>query len=221
MKDTVPPPPPSRSLLDAVEQMQPVRTRVPWRTLAAVVAALLAIGAVPMLLRKLRVDLPDLPLTWVILQAAAWTAAFVLPLAAAIVPPRGQVLPDTLRQGRIAAAVALTMIGLALAWTPHSDRSLPSDGAALWPTVGHCLRFTLKLWVGAFAVALFAVRRVVRVGSWRAGAALGAAGGALSGLALHFLCAYASTPHVTIAHAGGVALCVLGGALIAPRVRER
>jgi len=52
------------------------------------------------------------------------------------------------------------------------------------------------------------------VGSWRVAAALGAAGGALGGLTLHFICGFGGGLHVGLAHAGAVVLGAGIGALV-------
>ncbi len=48
--------------------------------------------------------------------------------------------------------------------------------------------------------------------------ALGGAGGALGGLALHVHCPFAEPLHVALAHAGSVVLATLLAAIIGPRL---
>jgi hypothetical protein len=216
-----PPPPPSAALLDAVGRMKPVRTRAPWRSLGAVGSASLAYAALVLVLGRLRVDLPYLPAGWVVAAGAVWLAAFALPLAVMLVPRRGQVLPDAARVARITVGVAVGLILVSLLGSKGAPgHSLPSTGPALLPTVEHCLSRMLLFSIASFALALVVVRRLAWVGPLRLGAALGASGGALSGLMLHFLCPYASAIHVTLAHAGGVWMCTALGALVTPRLIE-
>ena len=51
--------------------------------------------------------------------------------------------------------------------------------------------------------------------------ALGAAGGAAGGLALHFHCPIAVTSHVVLGHVGGVILGAIVGAFLLPRLLMR
>ena len=51
--------------------------------------------------------------------------------------------------------------------------------------------------------------------------ALGAAGGAMGGSLLLFICPFASTAHVVLAHVGGMVLTAVAGALLAAAVIRR
>jgi hypothetical protein len=52
------------------------------------------------------------------------------------------------------------------------------------------------------------------MGRARVGLALGAAGGAMGGLVLHFICPYADTAHVVLGHLGGAILAAAAGAAL-------
>jgi hypothetical protein len=217
----VEPPPPSGPLLDAVTAARPVKTRVPRRTLAWVaVAALASIAWAPMLFTWRR-DLPYLPRPWLMVLLGAWLVGFALALGAAVLPRRHQVLPDAARAGRAAAVTALALLALTAAWTEQAPgHSLLPVGRELVYSIVHCLGLSLSFAAGTVLCAALALRRIGAVGARRLGAAAGAAGGALGGLVLQLICAYASTVHVTAAHAGGVVLSALVGATLFPRLIE-
>jgi hypothetical protein len=192
--------------------MQPVRTRVPARTLVLV----LAVGLVwPVLavLHRTRADLPFLPLAWVVVMALAWAAGVVAPLVAALLPRRGEVLADAGRAGRVAAACASILVLLGLVATvdaPGVTVMPPSFAHGWW----HCVSYALKVAAPVLIVSAVVLRRLHPVGSWRVAAALGAGGGALGGLTLHFICGYGGGLHVGLAHAGAVVVCAGIGALV-------
>jgi hypothetical protein len=210
------PPPPSAALLDRIASMRSVRTRAPLKSLSIVFLASLVYASMPFLLFHVRPDLPNLPLGGVITVTAIWFAAFAVPLASVLLPPRGQVLPDNVRASRTAAVAVSLLILCSLLFpteAPGHSRSI-----AFWPGVAHCVWFVLRMWLGAFALALLAVRRLLFTGTWRLGAAIGASAGALSGLVLYILCPYADRFHVAVAHGGGVLICGILGALIVSRL---
>jgi hypothetical protein len=70
-------------------------------------------------------------------------------------------------------------------------------------------------------VGLLVLRRLAPVGGARLGLALGAAGGALGGLVLHFICPIATAGHVVLGHVGGMAVAALLGTAALPLVRRR
>lgn len=213
------PPPPGAALLDAVRTMQPVRSRVPARTLALLLAVGL-VWPVVAVLRRTRADLPYLPVVWVVLMALAWSAGVIAPLVAALLPRRGEVLPDTARAGRVAALCAslLVLLGLVATVDAPGVTSVPESFARGW---WHCVSFGLKIAAPVLIASALVLRRLHPVGSWRVAAALGAAGGALGGLTLHFICGYGGGLHVGLAHAGAVVLGgVIGAVVLAPFLRS-
>jgi hypothetical protein len=213
------PPPPGGPLLEAVGSMRPVRTRVPWRTLL-VLLALGLVWPVAAVLHRTRADLPFLPLAWVVLMALAWAGGVVAPLVAALIPRRGEVLPDGARAGRIAAVCASLLVLLGLVATvdaPGKTLIPPSFPRAWW----HCASFGLQVAAPVLIASAVVLRRLHPVGSWRVAAALGAAGGALGGLTLHFICGYGGGLHVGLAHAGAVVLGAgIGAVVLAPFLRS-
>jgi hypothetical protein len=213
-------PPPGPALLAAIEGMKPVPTRVPGRALAALLAlgAAWAIGAVG--LHGVRDDLPELPLLWVVGTALAWAAALTAVVVAVALPPKGEVLPDTARAGRVAvmATAGLLVLGLCVTADAPGETIMPKEtfagfGRAWW----HCARFSLESLIPVLALGALMFRRAFPIGSYKVAAALGAAGGAAGGLALHFICPVGGGLHVGLAHAGGVAIGAIAGMLILGR----
>ena len=213
------PPPMSTSLLESVRGIRPVRTRVPLRTLLAVAAAAFVFPLAAIAVYPLRADLDALPPLWFASVALVWLAGFVLPLTFAIVPRPQQVLPDSTRAARTAllACLTLTLMGLVFTFDAPGATILPKSTwngfAHLW---WHCISFSLKVSLPAIVVAGFVLRWVVVTSAWRVGAAIGAAAGSLSGLALHGLCPYGGAVHVGLAHGGGVVIGAILGALWLP-----
>ena len=75
-------------------------------------------------------------------------------------------------------------------------------------------------WLEAL-IGLLVLRRLVPIGGSRIGMALGAAGGAMGGFVLHFICPIAGTAHVVLAHVGGMVLAAGAGALLLSGVTRR
>lgn len=215
-------PRPSGALLDAIERTEPVRTRAPHRTIAIVALAALAYPIYVVTQFPLRQDLSALPMGWFIPVALLWLAGFVLPLTLALLPVRGQVLPNEGRAGRLAIvfAVALTLVGLFTIDAPGRT-IMPAGGwQGFWFSWWHCIAFGMRIVVPALVAGTVALARVMLVGAARLGAAVGAAGGALSGLTLHGLCPLGGVLHAMFAHGGSVVLGALLGAVTFPLVRR-
>ncbi|MES1210494.1 MAG: NrsF family protein [Pseudomonadota bacterium] len=213
------PPGPSAALLAAVADARPVRTRVPIRALLVVAAAAAVFPVAAVALYPFRKDLHALPPMWFAAVALVWAAGFVFPLSAALLPRARQVLPDGRRAGTAALLASLTLMlgGLLFTVDAPGVTILPRttwDGFLhLW---WHCVSFSLKVSVPAVVAGALVFRKLAVANLGRVGAAIGAAGGALSGLTLHGLCPYGGAPHVGLAHGGGVVIGALLGALWLP-----
>jgi hypothetical protein len=228
LRDGGPPPPPTSSALHgALDGMKPVKTRVPLRTLLVVLAAGCVYPVSALAIYPLRRDLSALPPAWLLGVGLMWALAIAIPLVLALLPRRGQVLPDTNRAGRVAVLAALTMVLTGLLFTVDAPGvtilpKTPWEGflARWW----HCVSFSLKVTVPMLAVAAIILRRMTVVNLFYLGTAVGAVGGALSGLTLHGLCPYGGGLHVGLAHGGGVVIGAVLGALWLPllvRVQAR
>jgi hypothetical protein len=92
---------------------------------------------------------------------------------------------------------------------------LPAErGWTLFDSCLHCIGTVGKVAIVFLVVGLIAVRRLVPVGGTRVGMALGAAGGAMGGLLLVFICPFAITAHVVGGHVGGMLLAAVAGAVM-------
>jgi hypothetical protein len=216
---SVAPPPPSAALMASVSAMRPVRTRVPLWTLLIVAVATSVYPVVALALYPLRRDLHALPKLWFATVALAWLAGFVVPLTLALIPRAGQVLTDGARAGRAALLVTLTLVLVGFLLTVDAP-GITLVPTSVWEMFRHywwgCVSFGLKVSIPAVLVAGVLLRKVA-VSRLRAlGAAIGAAGGALAGLALHALCPVGGALHVGFSHGGGVVIGALLGALWLP-----
>jgi len=213
----VAPPPPSPEILKAVGALKPVRTRSRFGAFLMVLAVGAVWPAFTLIRFPLRRDLGALPAPWVAIGAALWAAALVLSLAAALVPARGEVLPSAPRASRISAITMGLVLFFTAVWTAFAPGvSLrPEDvGKTLIQSCYGCGKYVLQVAAIFLVLGLVLLRRVLPVGGRRVGLAVGAAGGALGGLALHFLCPIATTGHVLLSHGGAMVLASLAGALI-------
>jgi hypothetical protein len=216
-----PAPGPAPTLLHELADLRPVRTRAPGRTLLTVAIAASIFPLHAFLQFPLREDLSALPMAWFIPVALLWLGGFLLPLARALRPRRGQVLPDNGAAGRaaLAAALLLTAASLFTIDAPGHTIMPAASWAGFSDAFWHCVSFGLRILLPVLLAGTVALARVMVVGAPRLGAAIGAAGGALSGFVLHALCPVGGALHVVSAHAGAVLLGATLGALIFPAVR--
>jgi hypothetical protein len=214
------PPAPSPALMSAIGTMQPVRTRVPAIALARMLGLGLVLPIIMIAKSGPRKDLADLPLPWVVAMALVWAAGAGLTLTRAVIPRRGDVLPDALRAWRsvVVTAVVLLLLGLfATLDAPGRAALAPETLASFAHSWWHCIRAGVLVAIPVLIAAMFSLRRLLPVGSVRVAAAVGAGGGALGGLTLHFVCAVGGGLHVGLAHAGAVVFGAVLGMLILTR----
>ena len=213
----IPPPPLSPEMQKAVAAVKPVRTRSRFGAFLIVLAVGAAWPAFTLIRSPFRKDLGVLPPAWVAIGAALWAVTLVVSLAAALVPARGDVLPSAGRASRVSAiAMGLVLLFIA-AWTAYAPGvSLrPEDlGMTLMQSCYGCGKYVLQVAALFVILGLLFLRRALPIGGRRIGLAVGAAGGALGGLALHFLCPIATTGHVLLSHVGAMVLASLAGALV-------
>lgn len=220
----VDPPPPSPELLKAIEGMQPVRTRTRFGGLVVVAAVGLLLPIAVLARGVYRPDLGALPMGWVIAAGFVWATASVASLATALVPLRGDVLPAPGSASRVAGfALASLLVFTLFATVQVPGVSLrPEDRhLTLLQSCVHCATFVLEVAAPFLIAGLFALRRLVPVGRARLGMALGAAGGAMGGFVLHFICPYAETAHVVLGHLGGTMLAAAAGAALLSALLRR
>lgn len=214
-------PPPGADLLATMQNLKPVRTRVPARAAVALTAACLVLPAVLLFSGGLREDLPGLPFAWVAGMALAWLTGLLAMLLTATLPRRGEVLPDTARAARTTAFVTASLILLGLLVTADApgrtvmpENTFEAFGHLWW----HCVSFSLMLSLPLLVVGGLLLRRLFPMGGLKVAAALGAVAGAAAGLTLHFQCDVGGGLHVGLAHAGGVVLGAVLGMLLLGRL---
>jgi hypothetical protein len=199
--------------------MAPVRARVPARSLLIVTLIACAYPIWRFTTLPLRPDFGTLPITWLVGVGALWLAGFIVPLALAILPRAGQVVPDGQRAARTAFMTALGLIGVGLFLGLEAfsgERSTAPGSAELLRSWRGCVTAGLKVTIPTIVAGALVLRHVAIVDSWRLGAAVGAAGGSLAGLTLHLGCANGSPAHVALAHGGGVVMSAILGAFCLP-----
>ena len=214
-------PPPNAALLAAVAGMKPVRTRAPGRTALTLLAGGVVIVAGCLLMYGTRADLSALPVGWVAATALAWVMALLAVLLPAVLPRRGEVLPDAGRARRATLFVICSLVILGLGATVDAagailmpEATLSGFGRLWW----HCTKTSLLTTLPFLVLAGLLLRRLFPVGGGAVAAALGASGGAIAGLSLHFTCPVGGGLHVGLAHGGGVAVGALAGMLLLPRL---
>jgi hypothetical protein len=211
------PPPASAALLEAIGRMKPVRTRSRFGGFLIVLLLGIAWPAVILIRLPMRRDLMALPGAWVAIGAALWGVSFLLPLAIALIPRRHDVLPSVGHASRVSLLAMGVLFLFTALWTADAPGvSLRPDdtGRTLLRSAAGCAGYVLQVAAVLLVAGFFAVRRVLPMGGRRVGMALGAAGGALGGLALHFHCPIATTGHVLLSHVGAMILAAAAGALI-------
>jgi hypothetical protein len=213
-------PPLGPALQAEIEAIKPVRTRVPAR---AALLLILAIAAIPILFVLLvgpRGDLNALPRAWVIGLALTWIAGALVPLLAATLPRRGNVLPDAGRAGVTATVVAAALLVLGLFATVDAPGATfvpaPTFAGFAGPW-SHCAALSLAAMGPLLLIAGLVQRHLFPAGGVRIAAALGAAAGATAGLTLHLVCPIGGGLHVGLAHATGVTSGAVLGMLLLPR----
>jgi hypothetical protein len=220
----LPAPPPSAALEAIVSSAAPVPRRRPGRTLALVVVGSLAVLVVHLHGFGLRRDLSALPTWWFWSMAAAWLAAYLTPLAVALLPRRGSMLVSP-RAAR-GAAVGIPILGIAMTLWLRIDAPpatvIPDTLHAAISRAEWCLVTGLEMSAIPFALGILALRRAPQPLNVRwIGAAMGAASGTLSALMLHAHCWFGGAFHTAVSHAGQAALGAVIGALLVPRLMSR
>jgi hypothetical protein len=213
----LPAPPPAADLLRKVGEQRSVRTRsrlggFAIAALAAVVWPIVILTQSPM-----RPDLGALPRAWLVGGSLLWGLGALATLAAALVPPRGDVLPSGPRAVRVALASMLALLVFAMFGTasvPGQSLGLAQAHVTLLESSFKCGSYVFLAAVVVLATGALVLRRVLPVGGRRLGMALGAAGGAAGGLALHFVCPLSVTAHVIVGHVGAVVLAAVAGAAL-------
>ncbi|HEY0705216.1 MAG TPA: hypothetical protein VGG33_00365, partial [Polyangia bacterium] len=177
-----PAPPPGPSLQAAIAGMQPVRTRVPARTFAALVAVGAGTYVVAVSSVGVRPDAEALPHAWLLGVGLLWLLGGPLSLARAVLPRPGHVLPDAARAGQTALLLGIGLVLFGFVATPPGENRVPASFLA---GLVHCGRLALFILLPILVVGVWLLRPLQVVGMGKLAAALGAAGGAWAGVTLH------------------------------------
>ena len=214
-----PRPPPLPADLDAeLARLTPVVPRRPLRQLAVVAAVSLAYAALVVAVVSVRADMPGLPRPWLLAYLGAWLVGFGVPLALALIPARGSMMPRTQLAAAVAAVAAVGFCVLGLLWAERGPDSL-TGGLRSAPA---CLSIGLAAALVPVVLGTLVLRGAAPVGSRLTAAALGASAGSLGGFVLHLHCPIADRLHVGVVHGGVVAIAaVLTAALAGGALRPR
>jgi hypothetical protein len=220
-------PPMSAQLAREIAGMAPVRTRRPWRTFAVVALVSLVPAAVICTLGVLggfgvRQPRPIThgPYDLVILRSAVWFGVYLAALAAALVPPRGQVMPDPRRARRWAVVSALLLVGASVLSAWHGASAPPSLFPK--PTSVECVKDAMLCGLTPLFAGLFALRGARPQPPGGVGAALGVAAGALGGLHLSLECPVATgLAHFVVGHTGPAIVASVFGAVASAWLARR
>jgi hypothetical protein len=169
----------------------------------------------------LRPDLSFLPRVWVIGAGALWLSAFVILAPLVLLPVRGQVLlrVRALRIAPLIAWLALAAVSLASPTVPGVS-FVAQDQATAVSVALQCFAAALVFALSPVVIGLLSLRRSIPIGSTWVAAALGATGGVLAGLCLHFHCPWAAPSHVLFGHVLPVAAAAMLTALLGRRILE-
>jgi hypothetical protein len=204
--------------------MTPVKTRRPARAAAGIALMSLACAlSVVFWGLGLRKDLGAIPALPLLLYSAACLVSFGGQLAAALIPPPGQVLPSGHRCSRFSiVSLAITIpVGIVLGVRAHPG--VPATASHLSSFWAHALPCVLDGFAVAAVPALLAVlslRRLVPRGSWCTALAVGGACGVLAGLALELHCPRSDLLHVGLAHGSVMVMPALLLALLGIRLLQ-
>lgn len=195
----------------ALGDMEPVKTRRPRREFLLFTLISVPFFVVMLVVAGFRSDLEALSSTWVAGLAFLWFATFAASAYLGLVPRPGQVVPRRHQARRFVITASIGLVALGLFATQTVDGSGTYDPtAANVVSHGHfCSIVGLSAGAVPGLLALLFMRRSMAVGRMSMGLALGAAGGALSGLMLLFHCGIAERFHVGLAHGGIVIISAL------------
>jgi hypothetical protein len=215
-----PKPAPIGSALEAeLATLAPVKTRRPLRQLATLAGISFVYAAGLVALFKVRGDLDELPMPWLVAAGLAWLLGFVIPCYLALVPRAGSMTPrwGWAAASAVVASIAFVVLGLLIHPSGAHSKYL---GWEHLPRGRGCLELGVaSALVPVIAGALF-LRRALPAGSRWVAAALGAGGGCLGGLVLHLHCPITDAPHVGLVHGGVVVVSALLSAALAAKATE-
>ena len=215
-----PTPPPLSPVLEAeLDRLAPVKPRRPVRQLATLAGISLVYAAGLVAIFKVRGDLDELPMPWLVAAGLAWLLGFVIPCYLALVPRAGTMTPrwGWAAASAIVASIAFVVLGLVIHPSGAHSKYI---GWEHLPRGHGCLELGVASALVPVIVGALFLRRALPVGSRWVAAALGAGGGCLGGLVLHLHCPVTDAPHVGLVHGGVVVVSALLSAALATKATE-
>jgi len=203
-----------------VEDSPPAHPRRPLRQWAVFAVTGLVIAVAMIATMGWRPDLGGLSTGYVAILGVSWLLAFATLAALALVPSRGSVLLSWRRAGIATTTVILVFATVGLVWTesvPGVSIRYPLSAANVARWAPMCLSLGAGVAILPIALACAWLRRAIPMGAPWVGAAIGASGGCIGGLILHFHCHVAEASHFGLVHGGGVLLAAGLGAMVFPR----
>ncbi len=210
------PPPLTAAIESELAHLSPAAMRRPRRQLALVLAVGGLVVSALLLVLGVRADVDELPTGWIPVVAVGWVIGLVLAAWFALVPRAGTVMPRWRIAALIAIATSCMYVVLGLVLHPSGPSSLIFGRERF--VAGHgCLELGLATAITPVVLGAWFLRGTTPVRTRWIAATLGAAGGCVGGLLLHFYCRIADGLHIGLIHGGVVGCAALIAALVVPR----
>lgn len=213
--ELVPPPLPA-AIESELAHLSPVATRRPRRQVALVLAFAGLFVSALLLVLGVRADINELPAGWMPVVAIAWGTGLVLAAWFALVPRPGAMMPRWRIAALIAIATSCAYVILGLLLHPSGPSSL-IYGRERFVSGHGCLELGLATAITPVVLGAWLLRGTAPVRTRWIAATLGATGGCVGGLLLHFYCRIADGLHIGLIHGGVVGSAALLAALVVPR----
>ena len=221
-EDSMLPPPMSSELLGVIKNIAPVKTRRPVLQWMIFLAVALITGAVFVKIYGFRKNISQVNTIWIVGAAVFWAMGAFGLSKIALVPNKGKVLPPFkqclyIALGFSALAVVFGFIAPKIFNLPFSDES-NLDFAIKYGRL--CFSKGLMIALVPTVAGLLLLRKTAPLHSKKLAFCIGAIGGGMAGLALHFQCILNGSLHLSLAHGlvivvTGV-LAVLGSKILVP-----
>ena len=211
------PPPVDPRIERELAEITPITTRRPRRQFVVVLVGAAVVFSALLAVLGLRADLHQLPAGWIPVVAGLWVVGLVLAAWFALVPRPGSVMPRWRLASLVVAVTSCAYVILGLLVHPSGSSSLFYGRERF--AAGHgCLELGLMTAIVPVALGTWFLRGTAPVRTRWIAALLGAAGGCVGGLLLHFYCRIADGLHIGLIHGGVVGTAALIAALVVPRV---
>ena len=141
---------------------------------------------------------------WLLALAGLWTLSFFASAYLGFVPAKGHVAPRSRTIWQVVGSLSVLLVGVGLFASLGTAESVTysADASSVVKHGRSCSLFGVSTGILPGVITLLLMRRYVPVGKRSVGLSLGAAGGALAGLALLFHCPISERFHVGFVHGG-------------------